>query len=571
MKRVSSLLLVSLVAACTHAPPPAVAPTTLATPTTPSLTDGVHACDSVLFRNGAPACNRLFDADTARHRRVSLEVTVVGGLIRRFVRKRSGGSLDPTGDLGTAATDYDYDGKRARGAVMRDVGGMVVGKTRYEEGGALANYENALGEPRRLAGTLATRARLHESPEGFIDGITYFDEANRKVAGPDGAHELRRTLNAFGETLVTRYFDAQGKPQRGNDGWHEQREEYDARGCVTRRAAFGVDGEPTTYGYEQSVIAYTCDRWGRTTRYEFFDVQGRTTVNSLGVASWTQAFDEHGNPVEDVDFGLDGQRSMGASDFAVARNRYDDRGRQLSRAYFGPTGIPVMRRSGYSRVEYRWNDDGRMTEIRYYDDAGRPAHPFHDARVHGWSYVYDRRGRQVGERTVGDDGKPTPDRTGVDARAFDYDDANRRIEARSYRDSRLHDERDGYARVVLTPTKDGSPPKRAYFAADGSPVTLLGCKALMIAFDGVKGTVVTVRTRDEAKARAEEARRQLLGGARIEDVAKALDDTHSVEETHMAKGRRFAALDVALEKTPVDGISEVVETENGFFVMQRIP
>jgi parvulin-like peptidyl-prolyl isomerase len=82
------------------------------------------------------------------------------------------------------------------------------------------------------------------------------------------------------------------------------------------------------------------------------------------------------------------------------------------------------------------------------------------------------------------------------------------------------------------------------------------------------------RTKAEALARAQEARKKAVAGVKFEDLVALYSDEPGAEERGgslgtFPKGRMVDSFQEGLEQTAVGGISEVVETPFGFHVILR--
>jgi peptidyl-prolyl cis-trans isomerase NIMA-interacting 1 len=103
----------------------------------------------------------------------------------------------------------------------------------------------------------------------------------------------------------------------------------------------------------------------------------------------------------------------------------------------------------------------------------------------------------------------------------------------------------------------------------------IGAKHLLVMYDGSTAKPPEVhRTRDEARARAQEALLKIRGGAPFEEVVKAYTD----EPGGVERGGDLGVFDKKSMVTPfsdaafrlkVGEVSEVVETKYGFHVIKR--
>lgn len=107
------------------------------------------------------------------------------------------------------------------------------------------------------------------------------------------------------------------------------------------------------------------------------------------------------------------------------------------------------------------------------------------------------------------------------------------------------------------------------------PREMFGAKHLLVMYKGsMRAPANITRTKEEAKARAEEARKKALAGAKFEDLVKEYSDEPGAgarggDLGKFPKGRMVGPFQEGLEKTKVGGISDLVETPFGFHVILR--
>lgn len=99
---------------------------------------------------------------------------------------------------------------------------------------------------------------------------------------------------------------------------------------------------------------------------------------------------------------------------------------------------------------------------------------------------------------------------------------------------------------------------------------------VLVSYAGAVGALPTVtRTKDEAKARAAEARARIVGGEAFAEVAKAYSDDSTGSRGGSLggfdRGTMVAPFEAALEALPVGQVSELVETQFGYHVILREP
>jgi hypothetical protein len=104
---------------------------------------------------------------------------------------------------------------------------------------------------------------------------------------------------------------------------------------------------------------------------------------------------------------------------------------------------------------------------------------------------------------------------------------------------------------------------------------MFGAKHLLVMYQGSQRAPGNVtRTKEEAKARAEEARKKAKAGTKFEDLVKEYSDEPGAGQRggdlgKFPKGRMVGPFQDGLEKTKVGEVSDIVETPFGFHVILR--
>lgn len=127
------------------------------------------------------------------------------------------------------------------------------------------------------------------------------------------------------------------------------------------------------------------------------------------------------------------------------------------------------------------------------------------------------------------------------------------------------------ATAVLTAAPEREPP-RVPAATDKR----IAASHILVAYGGALNALPNItRTRDEAKARAEEARSKVLAGAKFSEIAKAYsDDASGIRGGYLGgfeSGTMVDAFETATRALAVGQISALVETPFGFHVIKREP
>ncbi|MBK8256045.1 MAG: peptidyl-prolyl cis-trans isomerase [Polyangiaceae bacterium] len=108
-----------------------------------------------------------------------------------------------------------------------------------------------------------------------------------------------------------------------------------------------------------------------------------------------------------------------------------------------------------------------------------------------------------------------------------------------------------------------------------APKEMFGAKHLLVMYKGsMRAPESVTRTKDEAKARAEEALKKAKGGTKFEDLVKEYSDEPGAGQRggdlgKFPKGRMVGAFQDGLEKTKVGEVSDLVETPFGYHVILR--
>jgi hypothetical protein len=104
---------------------------------------------------------------------------------------------------------------------------------------------------------------------------------------------------------------------------------------------------------------------------------------------------------------------------------------------------------------------------------------------------------------------------------------------------------------------------------------MFGAKHLLVMYKGSMRAPDNIsRSKDEAKARAEEARKKAKAGTKFEDLVKEYSDEPGAGQRggdlgKFPKGRMVGPFQDAVEKTKVGEVSDLVETPFGYHVILR--
>lgn len=106
--------------------------------------------------------------------------------------------------------------------------------------------------------------------------------------------------------------------------------------------------------------------------------------------------------------------------------------------------------------------------------------------------------------------------------------------------------------------------------------TRFAARHILIAYNGALNALPNLtRSRDEARARAEEVRQKLQAGQDFAALAKAYSDDatgpRGGDLGGFDQGTMVAPFEEALKALPIGGVSGIVETPFGFHILQREP
>src|SRR5262249_7347103 len=119
------------------------------------------------------------------------------------------------------------------------------------------------------------------------------------------------------------------------------------------------------------------------------------------------------------------------------------------------------------------------------------------------------------------------------------------------------------------------PPRPMPPMGDQGNREVFGAKHLLVMYKGsMRAPENITRSKDEAKARAEEARKKAKAGTKFEEVVKEYSDEPGAGDRGgdlgtFPRGRMVGPFQDAVEKLKVGEISDLVETPFGFHVILR--
>jgi hypothetical protein len=216
-------------------------------------------------------------------------------------------------------------------------------------------------------------------------------------------------------------------------------------------------------------------------------------------------------------------------------------------------------------------DGNRVREENFDADAK----PFADRGCVAIESRYDKF-RQLAEQTcLNEEGKATKSWQGVATTRYAYDEAGRRVGLATFDETgKAANNADGFARVQYTYDATARETARTHWKADGSTFNLPRLRAIFVR-PGYADRSWIPDSREEALARIEEARKNLLAGVPFEIVVARYGDERVALKNPGAAGypnprRVFTPLRLAMESLKVGEYSEVLEYPHGFVVYQRL-
>lgn len=230
------------------------------------------------------------------------------------------------------------------------------------------------------------------------------DQQHRRTRLNTGWVMRRATFDASGNEVEKAYFDENNHPIVINAGWHKQRLVRDDRGSVIETRFFDEDGNPTSDTDRCYGAKQQHDAMDRLTRWTCIDATGLPRRTRYGVVTWTRRYDEHGRLLEETTLDADGSPTAGADAVATRLYGYDKDGRQIEVTYRGADGKPVINDDGYARSITTYDGANRTEWTRFLGVDGQPV-----AAWDGYTSVQRKRDiwwNVTEERYCDDEGNP---------------------------------------------------------------------------------------------------------------------------------------------------------------------
>jgi YD repeat-containing protein len=555
-----------MLAGCAGGPaegmPPVVPP---AAPAPPA--EQVVYCAHSVERRGVEECPEPLTAEAASHRGATIVLRLVNGRVMSFETVNGLGELRER-DSGVAVKQYRYEGDRvAEVAALSSARRLRYTEVRSPDQTRI-DYVAPSGRP-KLMWKLATAEVRTFDEQGFVRSRRYFDRLGNPTKNDVGVHELRYLRGEHGYWTQIDEFDDQGRPARNEQGFHRLVYEVGPHGAIVGERYFGVSGEPVIHAFGAHSYVAQLDAWGNRADLQCRGLNGEPVFHTKSGARWTARFDEHGNQIELAYFGVDGKPVDMRDGWAKRQAKFDGRGREVESRYTAAGGDPIKRSP---LRKHRYDDRNRLVENLNFDWSGEPW----KEGVASERVTYDDRDNKVHVRLLDAAGKLVTG-TGkfAEYRVF-YNDDDQPIEKLYLGpDGQPADSTAVSARVVYTYDDAGKLTKTDYFDPAGNPTWRMAARHLLVMYTGSKRASADLkRTKEEARLRAEEAKKKIAEGMPFEEAVKLYSDEPGAAARGgdlgtFGPGRMVHEFEKGALATPVGEVSAVVESPFGFHLIER--
>lgn len=361
------------------------------------------------------------------------------------------------------------------------------------------------------------------------------DGSPARTAG--GYFRRENVWNELGQKIAVAHFGPNLEPAINREGIHKWVDEFDANGYRVR--SYTYDDEDNPVYDNDSIFRYEWERddYGRITKSEPYDINGNLIDNPSH--HYKAEHDEFGNVTQYIHLNKAGEISNMNAGFAVQKRKHDYQGRLSEVRFFDDAGEPVQGWSGAYTVRYRYNNLGKTLEIQFldkderpmlskynaaflryiYDDLGHalerqffdvddlPTNSSNGAHrivwnkdvfdqilsaryfdkdgnpavnskggYHGWSNVWNTRGKLIEQTTYNTDWEPVLEADRKFAtRKWKFDDVNRRIETRYFdADGSATQNQWGIYGTAYAYDSNNRVVKETYLGVDGQPKAAAG-------------------------------------------------------------------------------------------------
>lgn len=556
-----------LLAACASAPPATVVEP-VAPEAPPQIAEQTIYCSHTVERFGVEQCPEPITAEAASHRTITFVLRSRDG--RPVSKERVNGSGELVEDgREVAVSEYRYEGGRLREVAELSARRALRFRKVFSEDFARVSFVAPGGRP-KLVWNLATQEVRELDASGLVMSRRFLDRLGRPTKDDDGAYELRYRRNENGYQVEMGVFDDKQRPVLNAKGFHRVAWERGPMGAGTAERYFGTGGEPVETAIGNHSDASSFDLWGNCIQVRHLDKSGNPVAyNKRYQASWRTKLDARGNPVEVAYFGPSGEPVNHPDGYAVRQRRFDAKGRVVQIALTGEDGKPVpwapLRKLSYDQ-------HGRETELAYLDADGKPPANREAFR----RTAYDDRDNEVRVWLLDAGRKPVVGKDKYAEYRLQYNEDDQPVEKAYFGPNGEPTAAiDKYARAVFTYDAAGKRSRTEFFDAAGTVMPTFGCRHLLVMYAGsMRAEASLVRTKDEARARAEEARRKIVAGTSFEDAVRLYSDEPGAAGRGgdlglFPPGRMVPTFESGLLATPVGQLSTVVETPFGFHVIER--
>ncbi len=524
-------------------------------------------CASTVERRGVRECPEPISAEAASHRRETTVLHLRGGRLESVDFVNGLGALREDGS-GVAAEQYRYEGGRLRAIVVLSSARVPRYTKAFSDDLTRIDFVARSGRPRLMWKLVTAEVRTFDE-RGFVASRRFFDRLENPTLNALDVYQVDLAREEHGYLVEVRYLDDKQRPMISNEGFHRMTYELAARGSTKIERHFGLQGEAATTSFGNSYFESEQDAWGNDVSARFFDANGKPATDSRSSARWVDTFDGHGNVIEVTRFGTNGEPAAGPGGWALQRLRVDSRGRTVERQYWDPEGRPTLLNPVR---KYKYDERDRVVEWRYFDGSGEPK----KVGVQAERATYDDHDNKVRVRLFDADGHPT---AGVNRYAeyrVTFNEDDQPIEKRYFgADGGPVDSYDESARAVYTYDAAGKLIKTDLFDPLGNTTLRMGARTLVVMYKGASKAGADIkRTKEDARLRAEEAKKKIAEGMSFEEAVRLYGDAPPTalgggDLGIFAPGRMVPELEAGLLATPVGEVSAVFETPFGFHVLRR--
>ena len=584
--------------ACTATTPPtstpviAVSKPSKASAAESTEKDGVRLCGYSIGVNDQLFCVKKITAEQQRHRSWSQRLTYRDGRVVTTEAINGRGHPYSDGkDESCSVRENTYENGKPTGGWCKDIRGILRRHFEISPDGSTYHHLDAWKRPVASAGTRWVSLRREFDSTGRIVSHTYLDRKGRAVPNKDGVCRIDFVYDSSGAVLHERYYDDLGQPMLDTDGVHHVSSVPSTWGHSTEDRYFDTNDQPTPNRHGYHAMRFRYNEFGQSVEASRFGLADEPVIDTrIGASIWRTKRNEFGENVENYYYDVDGEPIINTWNYFFNRESYDSAGRRTERSFFDVDGEPTGAKGG--NHAWRWNYDatGLLLGSDYLDASGQPILAPSYA---GERFTHDERFNLLSSQTLGVDGNPVATWTRYATIVHRYDEFDQRVQSETFDAAGLLvDSHEGFAKATSRYAPDGSLIERRYFDARGGAVARVRLAVVRIGFtadariaelpEEVRRSLerrhrVAVRTRSEARARAELAREALSRGRPAEVVIAHFGDrdksgsprasSYEVETLQkLPDPLREASLRLAESE-----VSGVLEGRDAFWVLRHDP